>query len=150
MLDDLFAASETGEGPVRAPSIAFDYLAVADELHSGRIRVDSDTSAAGTGEYRESASDLAAEFAAILDAKMPLPEKLPPVDPESIAAELGLDKLKLGEPGASADFGRLRRRFAFTNHPDRVAPHLRQRAMVRMQIANMLIDDARRKAAAGG
>jgi hypothetical protein len=28
------------------------------------------------------------------------------------------------------------------NHPDRVPPHLRQRAMIRMQIANMLIDEA--------
>ena len=27
--------------------------------------------------------------------------------------------------------------------PDRVAPHLRQRAMVRMQVANMLIDEAK-------
>ena len=40
-----------------------------------------------------------------------------------------------------------RRAFAFKNHPDRVAPHLRQRAMVRMQVANMLIDEAEQKAA---
>lgn len=54
--------------------------------------------------------------------------------------ELGLDRAK-----GTADFNRLRRSFAFRNHPDRVAPHLRQRAMVRMQVANMLIDDARRR-----
>ena len=70
-------------------------------------------------------------------------ERLLPIDPESIAAELGLSKVK-----KAADFGRLRRSFAFSNHPDRVAPHLRQRAMIRMQVANMLIDDARRKALA--
>jgi len=64
-------------------------------------------------------------------------------DPESIAAELGLDR-----DDGPTDFGRLRRSFAFSNHPDRVAPHLRQRAMVRMQIANMLIDAAMRKALA--
>lgn len=72
-------------------------------------------------------------------------KKLPPIDPEAIAKELGLAAAK-----ASADFGRLRRNFAFHNHPDRVAPHLRQRAMVRMQVANMLIDDAKRRAAKPG
>ncbi len=66
------------------------------------------------------------------------------VDPEAIAAELGL-----GSPAQDADFSRLRRSFAFANHPDRVAPHLRQRAMIRMQIANMLIDEAKRKSARG-
>ncbi|MDR7031942.1 MULTISPECIES: hypothetical protein [unclassified Mesorhizobium] len=68
-------------------------------------------------------------------------DRLPPVDPDSIAAELGLDR-----DVADMDFNRLRRGFAFDNHPDRVAPHLRQRAAIRMQIANMLIDDARRRA----
>lgn len=151
MLDDLFLASEPAEEGAAAPSIPFDYLAVADELHSGRIRVSSETLDA---EYRENSdmpADLVAEFAALLDRLPPVPEtaagqpeeKLPPVDPESIAAELGL-----GEAGKAADFGQMRRSFAFANHPDRVAPHLRQRAMVRMQIANMLIDDAKRKAVA--
>jgi hypothetical protein len=46
------------------------------------------------------------------------------------------------------DFGRLRRDFAFHNHPDRVAPHLRNHAIRRMQVANMLIDEARRRALA--
>jgi len=103
-------------------------------------------------EYREAGADLASEFAALLEhaklalaAEDPKPEeKLPPIDPESIAAELGLN-----QPKSTADFGRMRRSFAFTNHPDRVAPHLRQRAMIRMQVANMLIDEAKRRAVAG-
>lgn len=82
---------------------------------------------------------------ALADEVVPLAEdRLPPVDPDSIAAELGLDGDATG-----ADFNRLRRSFAFDNHPDRVAPHLRQRAAIRMQIANMLIDDARRRAESG-
>ncbi|MGX7872567.1 hypothetical protein ACVDG5_006675 [Mesorhizobium sp. ORM6] len=150
MLDDLFVASGKGDGieagePGTRPSIPFDYLSVADELHSGRIKVSA-------AEYREAGADLAAEFAALLDhAKLALAgeapkpeEKLPPIDPESIAVELGLD-----QPKGIADFGRMRRSFAFTNHPDRVAPHLRQRAMIRMQVANMLIDEAKRRALAG-
>ena len=154
LLDDLFVASDKddgieGEEAGARPSIPFDYLSVADELHSGRIKV------SGSGfatEYREAGADLATEFAALLDhAKLALageeqkPEqKLPPIDPESIAVELGLNK-----PKQVADFGRMRRSFAFANHPDRVAPHLRQRAMIRMQVANMLIDEAKRRAVAG-
>ena len=148
LLDDLIVASEKGDEEGARPSIPFDYLSVADELHSGRIKVAGESAAA---EYRESGADLAAEFAALLDqAKLALAdeehrpeEKLPPIDPEAIAGELGLDR-----PAKNADLGRIRRNFAFANHPDRVAPHLRQRAMVRMQIANMLIDDARPKALA--
>lgn len=149
LLDDLIVASEKGEEEGARPSIPFDYLSVADELHSGRIKVASESVAA---EYRESAADLAAEFAALLDqAKLSLAgeeqrpeEQLPSIDPEAIAGELGLD-----QPAKNADFGRIRRNFAFANHPDRVAPHLRQRAMIRMQVANMLIDEAKRRALAG-
>ncbi|SFO78617.1 hypothetical protein SAMN03159463_02946 [Mesorhizobium sp. NFR06] len=148
LLDELIVASEKGEEGAR-PSIPFDYLSVADELHSGRIKVAGESVAA---EYRESGADLAAEFAALLDqAKLALAgeehqpeEQLPPIDPEAIAGELGLDR-----PARNADFGRIRRNFAFANHPDRVAPHLRQRAMIRMQVANMLIDEAKRRALAG-
>ncbi|PBC00408.1 hypothetical protein CK224_01760 [Mesorhizobium sp. WSM3862] len=148
MLDDLIIASEEGEDGGARPPIPFDYLSVADELHSGRIKVAGESVAA---EYREAGADLAAEFAALLDqAKLALAEEehrpeeeLAPIDPESIAGELGLDR-----PAKDTDFGRIRRNFAFANHPDRVAPHLRQRAMIRMQVANMLIDEAKRRALA--
>jgi hypothetical protein len=118
---------------------------VVDELHSGRIKVSGDALAA---EYRETGVDMAAEFAALLEqARLALadeasaPERdLPPIDPESIAAELSLD-----QAATDAELGRLRRSFAFENHPDRVESHLRSRAIVRMQVANMLIDDARKK-----
>ncbi len=125
------------------PTIPFDYLAVVEELHCGRIKVSEDALAA---QYRDSGVDLGVEFAALLDqaraalgeadtAQQPILPELAPVDPESIAAELGL-----GQPGV--DLRGARRRFALANHPDRVPPHLRQRAMIRMQIANMLIDEA--------
>ncbi|WP_457153502.1 hypothetical protein, partial [Mesorhizobium sp. P5_C1] len=118
-------------------------------LHSGRIKV---SGSSFSTEYREAGADLATEFAALLEhARLALAgeelkpeESLPPIDPESIAVELGLN-----QPKQVADFGRMRRSFAFANHPDRVAPHLRQRAMIRMQVANMLIDEAKRRALAG-
>lgn len=147
LLDDLVASGEAKESTAK-PSIPFDYLSVVDELHSGRIKVSGDALAA---EYRETGVDMAAEFAALLEQaraaladEHPAPEeKLPPIDPESIAAELGLDR-----PATEAELSRLRRSFAFDNHPDRVAAHFRPRAIIRMQVANMLIDEARRKAPA--
>ncbi|AWC24361.1 hypothetical protein CO731_03846 [Aminobacter sp. MSH1] len=142
LLDDLFVASEPGD-IAPAPTIPFDYLAVADELHSGRIRVAGETVAA---EYREAGAALEDEFVSLLDmvkAKAVAVEEpeAPSIDPEVIAAELGLADAK------PADLAKMRRIFALANHPDRVAPHLRQRAMVRMQLANMMIDDAKRRTA---
>ncbi|MER2534040.1 MAG: hypothetical protein ABTQ31_02625 [Rhizobiaceae bacterium] len=124
--------------------MSFDYLAVADELHSGRIRLAGE---AVEAEYREAAT-LEQELAAILaeahadKAQERAQTDLPPADPAAIAVELALD----ADP--APDFGQLRRAFALRNHPDRVPPHLRERALARMQIANRLIDDARRKALA--
>ncbi|MGB3386948.1 MAG: hypothetical protein WBA88_03095 [Pseudaminobacter sp.] len=144
LLDDLFAAPPRAPETAPSPAIRLDYLSVADELHSGRIKVSPDHAAA---EYREAEAGHETSFAALLANLERLAEldaaeeKLPPIDPDSIAAELGL-----GSGKSKMDFGRLRRNFAFANHPDRVAPHLRQRAMVRMQIANMLIDEAKRRA----
>lgn len=151
LLDDLFVASrdeadrseEADDAPMLRPSLNFDYLAVADELHSGRIKV---SGVAAQAEYVEAGASIEAELAALLaEADVSeAAEELPPVEPEAIAIELGLTP-----KSTMTDLGRLRRDFAFKNHPDRVAPHLRQRAMVRMQVANMLIDDAKRRARKG-
>lgn len=140
LLDDLFAAPDQTEPAATLPTIPFDYLTVVEELHSGRIRVSDEVLAA---RYLESEADAGSEFSALLDqARAALAgekenrrEELPSVDPDCIAAELGL-----GKPGL--DLREQRRRFALSNHPDRMPPHLRHRAMIRMQIANMLIDEA--------
>lgn len=140
VLDELLAADPPPEAPSR-PSIPYDYLAVADELHSGRIHVSAEAEA----EYAETGASLEAELAALLmeaEVVPAAPEPLPPIEPEAIAVELGLGT------ASPDDLGRLRRAFALKNHPDRVAPHLRQRALMRMQVANGLIDDARRRALA--
>ncbi len=146
LLDDLFVAAEKPEEQAPRPTIPFDYLAVAEELHSGRIKVSGEAAAA---EYRDAGEDVEAELAALLDevevAETPAAAEtieLPSIEPDAIAAELGL------ADAAPADFGRLRRTFALKNHPDRVAPHLRQRALQRMQVANGLIDEAKRRALA--
>jgi hypothetical protein len=128
------------------PTIPFDYLAVAEELHSGRIKVSDE---AAKAEYREADEGVEAELSALLDdvdvetaPAEPKNVEFPSIEPDAIAAELGLDD------AAPADFGKLRRTFALKNHPDRVPPHLRQLALKRMQVANGLIDEAKRRALA--
>ncbi|HTV70985.1 MAG TPA: hypothetical protein VMF90_20850 [Rhizobiaceae bacterium] len=138
LLDELIAAAEVESDGTARPTIPFDYLSVVNELHSGRIKVSGEAVAA---EYRDMASeeDIEALFAAV---ETP-PEDLP-VEPEAISRELKLDAAK-----AAAEFARIRRAFAFKNHPDRLPPHMRERAIRRMQIANMLIDEAKRRAVKG-
>ncbi len=147
LLKDLLAESEKdGGGPTGPASVSFDYLAVADELLSGRITVSDETVAA---VYRETSGDVDETVEALFEAAGnsvepdAAPAELPPVEPEAISRELGI---KGNTP--VADLAHIRRAFAFRNHPDRVAPHLRPRALLRMQVANMLIDDARRRALA--
>jgi len=144
-LDDDVEVQDTGSA---APTIPYDYLAVAEELHSGRIRVQPDRrvgprDAPSYIVQLEAYLDAAAGIIepALRDADVLAPVDVPSVDPSDIAAELALDK------AARNEFPRIRRRFALANHPDRVAPHLREHAMRRMQIANSLIDAARDRAA---
>lgn len=145
LLDDLLVEQrDEAEASGSRPTIPFDYLSVADELHSGRIKVSESVVGA---QYRESGPSLEAELEALLGEAAAVngeaeADDLGPVEPEALALELGL-----GTAGA-ADLGRLRRSFALANHPDRVAPHLRQRALARMQMANRLIDEAKRRALA--
>lgn len=143
LLDDLLLEMPEEHASAARPTIPFDYLSVAEELHSGRIKVFSD---AVDAEYREAGAGFEAGLAALLGGadhgEKAAEADLPSVEPEAIAMELGLGTTK------AADFGKLRRSFAFKNHPDRVAPHLRQRALARMQVANRLIDDAKRQAIA--
>ncbi len=141
LLNDLLSERQE-EDEHRPPrvGIPFDYLSVADELHSGRIKVSDSVAGA---EYRESAESFEPGLDAVpgeADIAALATEDLAPVEPEALARELGLGT------ATSADLGKLRRNFALKNHPDRVAPHLRQRALARMQMANRLIDEAKRRA----
>lgn len=138
MLDELL--TEHRGDAVRAPSHAasVDYLSAIDELHSGRITISRDAAA---GEYETTAADVfeAVSPTTFVRHKV-VEEPLPPIDQPAIERELGLTGR------APEDLDALRRRFARANHPDSVGPGLRERAMIRMQIANMLIDEAKRKA----
>ena len=145
VLEDLVARDEDSSLPDfgTAPSVQLDYLAVVEELHSEKIRASIDPSAV---RYGDAVSIAEYELQALLDdiSIEPDEDQLmadPPeaVDPAAIAAELGLAKADLRRLAA------IRRSFAFANHPDRLPSHLRARALRRMQVANMLIDEAVRR-----
>ena len=90
----------------------------------------------------ESGPKMAAAAYFDLNAEWAEREAQPQTSPDAIARELSLHRV--------ADLkalGRLRREFAFSNHPDRVQPQWRDAAMARMQTANRLIDEAKERLA---
>ena len=69
----------------------------------------------------------------------------PPPPPKSEHEQV-VDELHITPNLTSRDLKLIRRRFAKTNHPDRVPPPVRDQATRRMTIANSLIDEALRGA----
>lgn len=131
LLDEILARPPQDRG-APGPSVHLDHLAVAEELHSGRIVISPERVAA---EYRETGADAAGSESPPLVPELVYPD----TDPQSVARELGL-----ADSAVPDDLDALRRRFALANHPDRVEERLRSHAMKRMQVANMLIDAAKR------
>lgn len=132
LLDELIAERDIDDGPMRAPRMPFDVLADMPEGAGGTI---SDPMVAA--EYLFAVTD---QFSIIEDAP-PLVPEMPSTEPFDIALEL-----RLTGKETAGELDRLRRDFAFANHPDRVAADLRDVAMIRMQIANRMIDDAKQRA----
>ena len=131
VLDELIAQRATSD-PSRTAAPSLDYLDVVEELHSGRIAISAERA---TAEYLELAErlDLAANAPGVAPGF-----EYPDTTPEGVARELALSGRE-----SAAELDALRRRFAASNHPDRVIVELRQHAMTRMQIANRMIDDAK-------
>ena len=89
-----------------------------------------------------SAPAVAAEM--YVDAEASTPNETTRSLEETVALELQLlDDLGL------AELERLRRTFAYRNHPDRVGPAHKAQALRRMTVANVLIDQALKAARAG-
>lgn len=144
LLDELIAASaEAGEegDDQAAPSLRVDMLAHIERLqaHSRPLFADrvieeyGDNAGSGAGARKAETVQPAPDLQPALDDLFFL-------DPQSISRELGLDGLTRSE-----DLDRARRGFAMRYHPDRVPEEMRARAVLRMQIANMLIDEAKRR-----
>lgn len=152
LLDDLLAASaeaEEGGDDVVAPSLRVDLLS-----HLERLQAQSQPlfTEGAMREYREAAADAAprqpeqprparpaSRQGAVPDLQ-PALDDLFFLDPQSISRELGIDDKSRPE-----DLDRARRAFAMRYHPDRMPHEMRERAALRMQIANVLIDEAKRR-----
>lgn len=137
LLDELIAKTEADERAGSRPSVPFGFVGgsetMVDDFWSS---VPSDVVASLYDTGRET-------IEAAPGMEMPEPvAPLPSTDPADIAAEL-----QMAHARWPRDFDRIRREFALRNHPDRVESRLRERAVIRMQIANMLIDQEKRKAA---
>ena len=145
LLDDLLAASaEAGEddGDHVAPALRVDLLAQIERLQAHGKPLFADRVVKEYGDVAEG------EPVKAQAAKAPPAPELQPalddlffLDPQSISRELGLEGLSKAE-----ELDRARRSFALRYHPDRVPETMRERAVLRMQIANMLIDEAKRRA----
>lgn len=138
LLDELLArgGESDGESPTR-PSVSFGFVtpdAAVEELWKS---VPTDFVAKVYGESAERETLDAAPGIETPEPEQPLPS----IEPDDIAAEL-----RMANARWPRDFDRIRREFALQNHPDKVEPHLRERAVVRMQLANMMIDREKRKA----
>lgn len=134
VLDELIAAEEADRAAA-AKIDGVDFFAVMGDMEAERIF--------GDGHARRHYGEMASERprpGAERPAEAPA-APLPSVDLADIRRELRIESAS-----KPAELDALRRRFAFANHPDRVAPALRERAERRMQIANRLIDDAKRAA----
>lgn len=134
LLDEVLA---TDAGEERAagsrPSIPFDVLLERQTIDPPTTFHDPEIAA----EYLFAAAD---NFAVEPDLGLLAPP--PSTAPFDIAQELGLTGREAPEA-----LDRIRREFAFANHPDRVAEDLRDIAITRMQIANRMIDDAKERCA---
>jgi hypothetical protein len=136
--------NETSDERARAasPSLQVDLLDQLERLQgAGAAAADEPAMA----QYREMAAALEEVSPRVGAPEEGPSEEEPSVDPDDIARELGI--AGIGDTGALA---RLRRDFAMRNHPDRVPAAQRERAEIRMRVANMLVDEARARIATAG
>lgn len=144
LLDDLIAASEAAEAAepeedTAPPSLRIDMLDQIERLQAANKSLFTDRavreyqSHAGNGPTIRTSPENMPHL-------QPALEDLFFLDPESISKELGIVNKSRPE-----ELDRARRTFAMRYHPDRVPEEFRERAALRMQIANMLIDDAKKR-----
>lgn len=142
LLDDLLAASlQDEEEDSSSPSLRIDLLDQIERLQShGRpLFTRQAFHAYSTNAAGELSRNKAARNAVAPDLE-PALDDLFFLDPQTISRELGIiDKSRPEE------LDRARRAFAMRYHPDRMPEEQRERAAMRMQIANMLIDEAKRR-----
>lgn len=144
LLDQLLAATadadfDEPDGGV-APSLRVDMLAQIERLQAENVALFPDRAMREYGDNAEQVQTKTEKQAPQSPANLqPALEDLFFLDPDSISRELGI-----GPKSKPDELDRARRSFALRYHPDRMPEELRERAALRMQIANMLIDEAKR------
>lgn len=145
LLDDLIAASGEAEARESAglggPSLRVDLLVQIERLQAENTGLFPDRALREYGDNAGPAprQEQARPGAATPPHLQPALDDLFFLDPETISRELGIKPKSKPE-----ELDRARRAFALRYHPDRVPEEFRERAALRMQIANMLIDEAKR------
>lgn len=142
LLDELMAATREAEaresGVEPGPSLHVDMLEQIERLQAENVGLFAER---GMREYGDNASPETAKSSIVTPAHLqPALEDLFFLDPETISRELGIEARSKPD-----ELDKARRVFAMRYHPDRVPEEYRERAVLRMQIANMLIDEAKRK-----
>lgn len=143
LLDELMEATRQAEERENAdglaPSLQIDMLEQIERLQAENVTLFADSA---FHEYRVNGHAGVRSPKPSVDAPgdlQPALEDLFFLDPDSISRELGIKARSRPE-----ELDRARRAFAKRYHPDRVPEEFRARAVLRMQIANMLIDEAKR------
>lgn len=144
LLDQLLAATAEADADEPesgvAPSLRVDMLAQIERLQAENLALFPDRAMREYGDNAETVPHEQPKQASQRSANLqPALEDLFFLDPDSISRELGI-----GPKSKPAELDRARRSFALRYHPDRMPEEMRERAALRMQIANMLIDEAKR------
>ena len=128
--------------------IVLDRLSDRDDASSGATSHWRPVPACDWTCLAEAAAPAAASFsAAQMYVDADLTEATPPAPPRSVE-EAVAQELRLSDDLEPAELERMRRTFAYRNHPDRVGPAHQARALLRMTVANVLIDQALKTARA--
>jgi hypothetical protein len=125
-----------------------DAAATAAKMSDQQLRDILDRMPEFSEDHSYIPSQILAKIYADARAQRPSPPEPLPEPPKS-DDEIVADELQLKPELSVDDLLRIRREYALTNHPDRVAASLREQATRRMTIANMLIDQAVRQKKSG-
>lgn len=143
-----------------------EFLKALDEARRAAMADEAETASArkpkaasyGSAEFLHTVDRMAGKVRSYISAGLlsrlysegfsrpPPVEAAPEPPPPRSEHEQVVDELHITPNLTSTDLKLIRRKFAKINHPDRVAPAVREQATRRMTIANSLIDEALRGA----
>ena len=125
-----------------------DELSRRHEAPSASLSPAHPAPAAPAGGWTYAAAETPAVFSSVAAAEMYVDPDVPFTTANRSVEEAVADELQLSDALEPPDLERIRRTFAYRNHPDRVGPAHKMQASRRMTVANVLIDQALKAAKA--